>query len=262
MEAKNDYISKPECILEGKIALITGGGSGIGYAIAECFLKAGCKCIIAGRERNKLIYAQNELSKYGADKVQTIVLDISDVSNMEKSVEDAANLFVDSHIDILINNASVRGTKRFGDIDEEEYDMVMNTNVKGTFFMTQAMGKYMINNHIQGYIVNIGSSASLLPAYTSYRMSKWAVKGFTLGAAEILLPYGIIVNTIAPGPTMTQMMNKTPNDSIYDEKIPSKRFSQPCEIAALALYLVSGFADQIVGESININGGDGTLTIH
>ena len=249
-------------LLAGKVALITGGGSGIGFAIAECFLKSGCKCIIAGRNSNKLVRAAKELAQYGKDNIKTIVMDITQVCDMEDHIEKAANLFVDDRIDILVNNAAVRGTKRFGDIDEKEYDRVMDTNAKGTFFMTQAMGNYMKKNGIKGHIINIGSSAALLPAYTPYRISKWTVKGITLGAAAMLLPYGIIVNAIAPGPTMTDMMNKKECDSVYDEKIPSKRFSYPNEIAALALYLVSGFADQIVGESININGGEGTLTKH
>lgn len=262
-EKSNDNFNIGMCdILKGQVALITGGGSGIGFAIAERFMKAGCKCIIAGRDNDKLIRARSQLSKYGVDRIQRSIIDISKITDIEQHIRDAAALFGDNRIDILVNNASVRMTSHFGGVSEEEYDAVMNTNAKGTFFMTQAMGNYMIRNQIKGHIVNISSSAALLPAYTPYRMSKWAVKGFTLGAARMLLPYGIIVNAIAPGPTMTEMMGKAESDSCYDEKIPSKRYSLPDEIAALALYLVSGFADQIIGETININGGEGTLTIH
>lgn len=246
-------------MLEGKVALITGGSSGIGYGIAEQFLKSGCKVIIAGTNKQKLKKCQENLAEYGC--VKSIVLNVLEIDKLKEKIREAAKLFEENKIDILVNSAGRNVSSKFMDIGTEEYEAVMDVNVKGVFFLSQAMGEYMIANEIQGHILNISSAASLRPAWTPYQISKWAIKGFTLGLADLLLPYGIVVNAIAPGPVATPMMGKSVNDTI-ELPSPSGRYALPCEIAALAVFMVSDFGNLIVGDTFYITGGGGVISLH
>lgn len=126
----------------------------------------------------------------------------------------------------------------------------MDINAKGSFFMSQAVGRFVIENRIKGHILNVTSSSALRPAWTPYQMSKWAVRGFTMGLADKLLPYGIIVNAIAPGPTATPMLGKQEGDSIYNDSNPSGRYAMPEEIASLAAIMVSDMGNMIVGDTV------------
>ena len=181
---------------------------------------------------------------------------------MPEKVKTAAAMFPENRIDILVNSAGVVSHSDFLDMSEQEYDSIMDINAKGTFFMSQATAKYMIENRIKGHILNVTSSSALRPAWTPYQMSKWAVRGFTLGAADKLLPYGIVVNAIAPGPTATPMLGKNEGDSIYNATCPAGRFAMPSEIAALATFMVSDMGDMIVGDTFYMTGGSGTITLH
>lgn len=246
-------------MLEGKVALVTGGSSGIGYGIAEQFLKSGCKVIIAGTNKQKLKKCQEELEEYGC--VRSIVLNMLEIDTFKDKIREAASFFEENRIDILVNSAGRNVSSKFMDTGVEEYDSVMDVNVKGVFFLSQAMGEYMIANQIQGHILNISSAASLRPAWTPYQISKWAMKGFTLGLADMLLPHGIVVNAIAPGPVATPMMGKSENDTI-ELASPSGRYALPCEIAALAVFMVSDFGNLIVGDTFYITGGGGVISMH
>ncbi len=150
----------------------------------------------------------------------------------------------------------------FWNVDEEEYDNIMETNAKGTFFMSQAVGQLMREQGIKGHILNVASSSALRPAWGPYQMSKWAVRGLTLGLADKMIPYGIVVNAIAPGPTATPMLGKTEGDSIFEAFTPAQRYSTPEEIASLAVFMVSGAGDMIVGDTFFMTGGSGTITLH
>ena len=247
-------------MLDGKVALITGGSSGIGYGIAEQFLKSGCKVIIAGTNIQKLKKCQQNLAQYGC--VKYIILNVLEIDKFKEKIREAAMLFEENKIDILVNSAGKIVYSKFMDIGAEEYESVMDVNVKGVFFMSQAMGEYMIDNGIQGHILNISSAASLRPAWTPYQISKWAIKGFTLGLADMLLPYGIVVNAIAPGPVATPMLGKSVNDTIELSSAPSGRYALPCEIAALAVFMVSDFGNLIIGDTFYITGGGGVISLH
>lgn len=247
-------------LLKDKVALITGGSSGIGYAIAEIFIKHGCNVIIAGRNEYKLRKCCDELVKLGSCKY--IVLDVLDINELNNKIFEASTFFDKNEINILVNSAGIVGKSSFADMKEEEYDSIMDINTKGTFFMCQYMSKYMIEHNIKGHILNISSSSALRPAWTAYEMSKWAIKGFTLGLADKLLPYGIIVNAIAPGPTATPMLGKGKNDTIYNLNSMSKRYAVPLEIANMALFLVSESGNMIVGDTIYMTGGSGLISLH
>lgn len=245
-------------ILKGKIALITGGNGGIGFAIAESYIKSGCKVIIAGTNKEKL---QKCCESIGAE-CKFIVLNVLEVDIIPEKITLAASLFPENRIDILVNSAGIVVQSDFLNISETEYDNIMDINAKGTFFMSQAVGKYMIKNRIKGHILNVTSSSALRPAWTPYQMSKWAIRGFTLGLADTLLPYGIIVNAIAPGPVATPMLGKNEGESIYLADNPSGRFAVPSEIAALATFMVSDMGNLIVGDTFYMTGGSGTITYH
>lgn len=247
-------------LLKDKVALITGGSGGIGLAIAESFLKSGAKVIIAGTSEKKL---QDGLRKLdGGANASAIAIDVTDVDALPAKTHEAAQLFLENRIDILVNSAGVVNCHDFLEMSGEEYDRIMDTNAKGTFFMSQAVAKYMIENHVKGHILNLASSSSLRPAWTPYHMSKWAVRGLTLGMADRLLPYGIVVNAIAPGPVATPMLGKHEGDSIYNATCPAGRYAMPSEIAALATFMVSDMGNMIVGDTFFMTGGGGTITLH
>lgn len=250
-------------LLTGKIALITGGSGGIGMAIAESFIKNGCKVIIAGTNEEKLIASCKKLSEIQNNQkyqVKYVVLNMLNIKTIPDIIQKATSMFEENRIDILVNSAGVLNRSCFQHMTEKEYDSIMDINVKGTFFMCQAMGQFMIENKIKGHILNISSSSALRPAWTPYQMSKWAIRGFTLGLADTLLPYGIIVNAIAPGPVATSMLGKSSEDSIDNPSCPIGRYAMPEEIANLATFMVSNMGEMIVGDTFYMTGGSGTIS--
>lgn len=247
-----------EKLLDGKVALITGGTSGIGLAVAQAFQNAGAKVIITGTNQQKLEIALKKMGGGG----KGLLIDVRDTEHLPDKVKEAEALFEENRIDILVNSAGVVVKHDFWGIDEKEYDGIMDTNAKGTFFMSQAVGKTMIEKQVKGHILNVTSSSALRPAWTPYQMSKWAVRGLTLGLADTLLPYGIVVNAIAPGPTATPMLGKTEGSSISEPNNPSKRYAMPEEIASMAVYMVSDAGRMIVGDTVYMTGGSGTITLH
>lgn len=183
------------------------------------------------------------------------------VSQLPVKVSEAANLF-DGRIDILVNSAGLVSKHDFFSMTGEEYDSIMDTNLKGTYFISREVAKLMIEKKIHGHILNLSSSSSLRPAWTPYQLSKWGIKGLTLGLADLLIPYGITVNAIAPGPTATPMLGRSEEDSLYEPYTPAGRYSTPEEIANLAVFMVSGAGDMIVGDTVYMTGGSGNLTLH
>lgn len=247
-------------LLCGKVVLITGGSGGIGKAIAQKIVSSGGKVILTGRNKNKLIECCNSIAD--RECIHYCTLDLNDVSSLDDKIEFASKLFPDNKIDILINCAGIIDHTPFLQVSEDTFDKVMDTNIKGTFFVCQAVAKQMINKGIKGHILNISSSSAMRPASTPYNISKWSIRGFTSGLADVLLPYGIVVNAIGPGPTSTEMLGKKDGDSIEHPTNPSGRFVTPDEIANLAVLMISGMGDMIVGDTFYISGGSGTITMH
>lgn len=250
----------PSNLLNGRTALITGGTSGIGKAISKAFLKAGANVIITGRDLQRTENVAEEL--YGEvkkGKIYAIDINNQDVESFETKFLEVLNLIGDSKIDILVNNAGVNGGPFFGG-SEDEYDMVLDTNLKGTFFLSRIVSSYMIENHINGNILNLASSSSIRPANSAYAISKWGIKGLTLGLAKMLIKHNIVVNGIAPGPTATPMLMKDGDNSISLPQNPSGRYVMPEEIANLAVILVSSMGRMVVGDIIYVTGGAGVIT--
>lgn len=191
-----------------------------------------------------------------------VVLNVLDVKSMPDKVRYAAAKFPENRIDILVNSAGVNGHADFAHVTEEEFDKIMDVNIKGTYFMSQAVSQYMIEKKTKGHILNVSSSSALRPASTPYCISKWAVKGLTFGLADVLHPYGIVVNAIAPGPVATPMLGKGEEESIENPNIVSGRYAMPSEIAALAVFMVSDMGNLVVGDTFYMTGGSGTITLH
>jgi len=242
-------------LLKDKVALITGGSGGIGFAIAKAFLESGCKVIIAGTNEKKL---SSKLEELGGG--MSVILNLSFIKGIEESVSKAIAIY--GHIDILVNSAGIHSTKvfeNFMEVEEKDYDSIMDINLKGTYFVTQNVAKHMVANKIHGHILNISSSTALEPAWSPYRLSKWGIKGMTLGFAQQLQPYGIIVNAIAPGSTATKLLGFKDGDSIYSADNENHRLTLPSEIAEYAKLMVSSLGDMIVGDTLYISGGRGTI---
>lgn len=137
---------------------------------------------------------------------------------------------------------------------------MLDTNLKGTAFLSRTVARYMIENKIQGNILNIASSSSLRPAISAYTLSKWGIRGLTLGLAKALIPYGIVVNGIAPGPTATPMLLPDGGEDIGNDTLPGGRYAMPEEIANMAVVLVSGMGRTVVGDIVYMTGGAGLIT--
>lgn len=245
----------PNELLKGRCALITGGTSGIGYAIAEAFLEAGAKVIITGRTQSKLDKVVVQLMQYGT--CCGVVMDVTKVETLQDCFKVSVSKY--GKIDILVNNAGISGAS-IANATSEKFDEVIDTNLKGVFFLSQVVGKYMVKNDIKGNILNISSASSVRPAACAYTISKWGIRGFTQGLARTLLPYGITVNALAPGPTATPLLKKNSDaDNIAFPVTPSGRYALPCEIASMAVVLVSDIARLVVGDTVFMTGGAGNI---
>lgn len=247
-------------ILNGKSAFITGGSSGIGYAIANSFLKNGANVVISGRNIKKLKDAKRELVKEcqcNEEMVDILELDISSVSKMKSKL---LEFLEGKRIDIFVNNAGINEGKLFPNTSEEDFDRVVETNLKGMYFISQEIVKYMVNNKIEGNILNITSSSSLRPGVSPYIISKWGERSLTLGMAKKYLQYGIVVNGLAPGSTLTPMLKKDKENDLNLDYSPCKRYVAPEEIGNIATVLVSGIGRMIVGDTVYATGGAGVIT--
>ena len=249
-------LTHEKAILNNKVALITGGTGGLGRSFAEAFIECGCSVIISGRNDKKL----QEIASSMGNACKYIVLDVTDFSSFENKVMIAEKLF-SQPIDILVNAAGVHNNYGFLETEIDEYETIMKTNLEGCYFLSKAVAKRMIEHKIKGHILNVSSSAALRPAWTPYQISKWGIRGLTLGMADVLLPYGIIVNAIAPGPTATEMLVHDEN-SLYKADSLIGRYEHPIEISNLAQILVSDIGNMIVGDTIYVTGGSGVISYH
>ena len=242
--------------LQNKVAIITGGSRGIGYATAEAFLKEGATVILtASSEAN----AQKAASKLKEAYPNAAVAGISpDLSSLD-SVREAFQSVVDTYgsLDILVNNAGVSESTPFLSYTEETFDKVMDLNVKGLFNATRAAAAHMEEKG-QGVILNTSSMVSISgqPSGVAYPASKFAVNGMTVSLARELGPKGIRVNAVAPGITETDMMNAVPKEVIDPmiARIPLRRLGQPEDIANAFVFLASDEASYITGVILSVDG--------
>lgn len=251
-------------VLKGKVAVVTGGTTGIGFEIAKAFIHNGASVIITGRDNDRIANAvvklKNEISDNENIFVCGEVLDNTMTTQIEERWKQILSHIENKHIDILVNNAGVISKTHFGKTDEKDYNLVMETNLKGTYFLSEIVSNYMIENGIKGNILNISSSSALRPAVSAYSMAKWAIHGLTLGMAKKLSPYGIVVNSIAPGPTATRMLQSDNIININRMSSPSERYATASEIANLAVIMVNDMSKMVNGDTMYATGGCGLLT--
>lgn len=258
--AQVSYLAPSE-MLKGRTALVTGGTSGIGYEVAKAYINAGARVVITGRNEEKVKKACEVIDKEVSRKgnIFGMVMNNTDVKSMPSKLQDIERVLGTGHIDILVNNAGVVGGE-VKDCTEELYNTILDTNLKGTFFLSKLVARYWVDNQIEGNILMMGSSSSLRPATSAYTLTKNALYGFTKGLAKVLAPHGITVNGLAPGPTATPM---TMPNGVRDEisfPNPLGRFVMPGEIANMAVFLVSNMGRSIIGDMVFMTGGSGIVT--
>ncbi len=242
--------------LKNKIAIITGGSRGIGFATAERFLQEGAIVVLtASTDANAQKAADRLLDKYPDAKVSGI----SPVLTDPVSVRDAFDRIAQEYgrIDILVNNAGVSESTPFERYSEDVFDRVMDLNVKGAFLATQAVVAHM-EKQGSGVILNTSSMVSLTgqPSGVAYPASKFAVNGMTVSLARELGPKGIRVNAVAPGIIETDMMRAVPKEVIEPmiQRIPLHRLGQPEDIANAFAFLASEEASYITGVVLSVDG--------
>lgn len=242
-------------LLQDKIALIIGGSGGIGLGIAERFVANGCRVILGGTNGDKL---KENVRRIG-NSAKYILIDLKNIKDIHDKIMEASEIF--GRIDILVNSAGVHGTEPLGKVSEETWDQVFDINLKGMYFACQEISNYMIEYGIKGHILNIGSASCAKPGWTPYEISKWGVRGLTLGFADKLTQKGIIVNSIAPGPVATAMLGRENENDLVWPGNPTGRIATGEEIGNLAVLMVSDMGDLIVGDTYFMSGGSGTICI-
>ena len=242
--------------LKDKVAIITGGSRGIGYATAKAFAKEGAIVVIAAsRQENADRAAEKLKESYPEATISAISPRLDSLSSVQEAFQEICRTY--GHIDILVNNAGVSESTPFTSYTEETFDKVMNLNVKGVFNATKAATECMIPNG-KGVILNTSSMVSIYgqPSGLAYPASKFAVNGLTVSLARELGPKGIRVNAVAPGITETDMMKAVPKEVIEPmiAQIPLRRLGQPEDIANAFVFLASEEASYITGVVLSVDG--------
>lgn len=242
--------------LKDKVAIITGGSRGIGFATANKFLYEGAKVIITAHTQPSADRAVQTLKEKHPDSV---IVGISPNLASLESVRSEFQKVIDKYgrIDILVNNAGISESTPFEKYTEEVFNRVMDLNVKGVFNATKAASEFMIAER-SGIILSTSSVVSIYGQSSgiSYPVSKFAVNGFTVSLARELGPKGIRVNAVAPGITETDMMKAVPKDIIQPmiDQIPLHRLGKPEDIANAFAFLASDEASYITGVVLSVDG--------
>jgi NAD(P)-dependent dehydrogenase (short-subunit alcohol dehydrogenase family) len=250
------------CDLSGKIAIVTGGNQGIGLAIARGLAQAGATVVIANRRAAEGQEAAELLKKEKLNAV-AIPVDIAKLPSIDVLVKKTLDQF--GQIDILVNNAGVVRRKPALEFTESDYDTIMDTNLKGTFFCCQAVGHEMVRRQ-KGKIINISSTVSQVVQVerSVYAASKAGISHLTRALALEWAPYHVNVNAIGPGATHTDINRQYFQDhpevlQAFINDIPMGRAGDVSDCVGAALFLASPASDFITGQTIIIDGG---MTIH
>ncbi|MEG0839886.1 MAG: SDR family oxidoreductase [Hydrogenoanaerobacterium sp.] len=246
--------------LYGKVAIVTGGTKGIGFGIAEEFLKEGAKVVITGRDAPTGKAAADQLDQTG-EQVIYVQEDVSDLTMLQNTVNIAVEKF--GHLDIYMANAGINDSNKtnFLDISPEQYDKIMDINLRGMFFGGQFAARQMAKQKTGGALINMASVNSYLglDSQVVYTVSKGGIVQLTKVQAIALTPHNIRVNAIAPGPIETELMHRVGNDHQLMDTIISRtpigRIGTPNECGRLAVYLASDDANFVFGQTIYIDGG-------
>lgn len=238
-----------------KVVLVTGSARGIGKSIAEHFAEKGAQLIIIDLIEDAINETVHEMNSKGY-KAVGIKCDITSEDEVKQLMKDVYERF--ASIDVLINNAGITADTLLIRMNKNDWDKVLNVNLTGTFICTQKAVKYMMKQR-SGKIVNLSSVIGFIGNFgqANYAATKGGIIAFTKSVAKEMASRNINVNAIAPGFIQSDMTDKLPEEiqQKYLENIPMKRFGTPDDVAKLALFLCSSFADYITGQTIIIDGG-------
>jgi NAD(P)-dependent dehydrogenase (short-subunit alcohol dehydrogenase family) len=239
-----------------KVAIVTGGGGGIGLAIAQKFVQHNILTVIIGRDQQKLKNASQQLGPL----CHAICQDLNDLASLPSLVKKIIDQF--GRIDVLVNNAGIHQKKDLIEVTDEEFQRVLFTNVSAIFSLTREVVRYMEKNN-SGVIINISSMAAQygIPKVIAYTASKSAIEGMTKAMAVELSPKGIRVNCIAPGFIATDMSEKALNgDAERKQKVlsrtPMGRLGDPADVGDAAVFLALEGAKYLTGVVLPVDGGN------
>jgi len=250
--------------LSGKVAVVTGGAAGIGYAITARLAEAGARVTIVDLDDTVAAIAAKDLGDRGYD-VGSVTADVSDPAEVEALFE--REIGIDGQVDILVNNAGIYPSKPVMDMDLDTFSHVLAVNLQGTFLCSQQAARRMIARGQGGRIINVTSVDALHPSsigLAHYDASKHGVWGFTKNLALELAPHRIWVNAIAPGGintpgvTATQTAGNLQADkasAAFGARVPMQRMGEPDDIGKVALFLASDMASYLTGSQIVVDGG-------
>jgi NAD(P)-dependent dehydrogenase (short-subunit alcohol dehydrogenase family) len=247
--------------LEGRTAIVTGAGQGMGRAVAEALALRGARIVVNDRRIETAESAAAELRAKGAEAI-ALIADVTDGSAVKQTIAEAIRRFGAVHI--LVNNAGILFPTRISDITEAEWDRVIGVNLKGTFLCSQAVLDSM-RAAGWGRIVNFSSTAGKSVSTLGgahYTAAKAGILGFTRHLAKEVARHGITVNAVCPGLIDTEMVRSTvppERTQAYARGFPISRMGRPEEVAELVAFLCSERAAYITGASLDINGGDLTI---
>jgi 3-oxoacyl-[acyl-carrier protein] reductase len=241
--------------LAGKVAIVTGGTRGIGLAIARLLAEDGASVVVSGRDAARLDAAVKELESLGAPAM-AVAADAAKREDADRLVEATRERF--GRIDVLVNNAGITRDQLLVRMKDDDWDQVLDTNLRGVFLMTRAVGKVMMRQK-SGRIINIASTAGAMgnPGQVNYSAAKAGVIGLTKAAGRELAHWNILVNAVAPGLIETDMAASIPAEAreAMLQQIPLKRIGQGREVAEVVRFLAGDGASYITGQTIHVNGG-------
>lgn len=242
--------------LSGKVAIITGGSRGIGFATADHFLREGAAVVLTASSPESAERAATRLrEKYPEAKVEGISPNLASLESVQRAFQEVVARY--GHVDILVNNAGVSESTPLTQYTEETFDKVMDLNVKGVFNATRAISEHMAARG-RGVILSTSSMVSISgqSSGVAYPMSRFSVNGMTISLARELGPKGIRVNAVAPGIIETDMMRAVPKEVIEPmiQQIPLRRMGQPSDIANAFVFLASEEASYITGVILSVDG--------
>lgn len=246
--------------LSGKNAIVTGASRGLGQYLGRALARAGANLVITSRQQESLAPFQQEIEAMGR-QVLALPLDVRDYDSIQRMVEMAISAW--NRIDILVNNAGCNVRKPALDVTWDDWNLVLDTNLRGSFFVAQAVARHMIPRHY-GRIINIGS-VTCVAGYAGlgpYGASRGGIKQLTMSLADDWGPYGITVNCLAPG-----WFKTTQNAVLYQDeewvqylcdRIPLKRPGHPNDLDGAVVFLASDASEYITGQTLLVDGGIST----